>query len=26
MTADFRPEAEFTLLLRMRIKEIANSP
>jgi len=24
--ADFRPEAEFTLVLRMRTKQIAKSP
>jgi len=26
MAADFRPEAEFTLFLRMRTKQIAKSP
>jgi len=26
VTADFRPEAEFALLLCMRIKQIAKSP
>jgi len=26
VTADFRPEAEFTLFLRMRTKQIAKSP
>jgi len=26
VTADFGPEAEFTLFLRMRTKEIAKSP
>jgi len=26
VTADFRPEAEFTLFLRMRTKRIAKSP
>jgi len=26
VTADFKPEAEFTLLLRMRTKQIAKSP
>ena len=26
VTADFKPEAEFTLFLRMRTKQIAKSP